>query len=220
MRFLALDIETDSNAVPVDPDIPAALDPRAAAVVSVAVWDTASSSATFLAGDEYQLLRDLDDLLSSCDDGVLATWNGANFDLPFLDSRFARHNVQSSLELAPATDRPPKYCELPGRHPLGYWARWNRLRHLDVAYPYQDVADDLGVTWSLKPVAKALGIKMVEVDSAHAADLTPEQLEAYNVSDVAGTAQLAARLQPRTFHRWCDPRLTDPAPLLEFLSFR
>lgn len=206
MRFLALDIETDTNATPVDPAVPAGLDPRAAAVISAAVWDTRDGSASYFDGDEASVLTRLEERLADAGDGVLVTWNGANFDLPYLAHRYDLHGVATTLRLVEADNRAPKYDALPGKHANGYWAAWADLTHLDIAFAYRQIADDLGVKWSLKPVAAALGIDMVTVDASQAATLDAATLEAYNVSDVRGTAELATRLEGAVRDAWLDPQ--------------
>ena len=203
MRILALDIETDSAAV-TDTGGPAALDPRVAGVLSVAVWDSVSGYAEYFSGNERHILEDLDRYITGRRDGVLVTWNGANFDLPFLATRFAHHGIDNSLKLRPAEDRPAKYVPCPGGHSGGYRANWGMRDHVDIAYPYQARARSLGVAWSLKPVATALRIDMVVVDAAQSAELSEDQLREYNVSDVRGTAALAERLPALELARWMD----------------
>lgn len=206
MRFIALDIETDTDATPVDPEVPAGLDPRAAAVISAALWDTRDGSSYCLTGDEALILARLEELVCAAGDGVLVTWNGANFDLPYLAHRYEVCGIPTTLALTEADNRPPKYSPLPGKHATGYWATWGGLVHLDVAFAYQRVADELGVTWSLKTVATALGIEMVTVDREQTASLTADELERYNVSDVRGTAALAERLGDDELAAWLDPQ--------------
>jgi DNA polymerase elongation subunit (family B) len=203
MRILALDIETDSAATTTGPT-PAALDPRVAGVLSVAVWDSVAGCAEYFSGDERQLLGDLDTYLTSSSGGVVVTWNGANFDLPFLATRFEHHQLSNGLRLRPTTDRPAKYAPCPGGHPGGYRGSWGDHDHADIAYPYQARARSLGVAWSLKPVATALRIDMVHVDAAKCAELSEEQLREYNISDVRGTAALAQRLPALELARWLD----------------
>jgi hypothetical protein len=72
---------------------------------------------------------------------------------------------------------------------------------LDVAYVWKDWALDNGVTWSLKPVAKALEIEgVIEVDRERVHLLTVPERMAYNLSDVVATyrlAEMAARMSER-----------------------
>ena len=74
-----LDIETDTT---ID-----GLDPQVAPVVAVAL-DGEDFSAVF-DGRETDLLADLDQHLADLEPGILVTWNGGCFDLPFLRDRAA-----------------------------------------------------------------------------------------------------------------------------------
>lgn len=213
MRLYALDIETDTSPGRrrIGSETPPGLDPNHDAVISVAVHDSAANRSEFFSvdteGSEVAVLSALDMTLRAAPEGVVVTWNGANFDLPYLAARFAHCGVRSTLRLLEADDRPPKYEPLPGSHPTGYWASWGQHRHLDVAYAYQQFADEHAVAWSLKPVASAAGIEMISVDASAVTELTADELRAYNVSDVVGTAALAQRLDPATFAAWLDVRV-------------
>ena len=66
-----LDIETDTS---VD-----GLDPAVAPVVTVALSNPAFDEV--FAGREDEILFELDDRLAELEPGVIATWNGAAFDL-------------------------------------------------------------------------------------------------------------------------------------------
>src|SRR4051794_18369466 len=84
-----LDIETDTS---VD-----GLDSSCAAIVAVGVsWD---GGDVVFRGPEAQLLRSLDKWLRRMPSGVLVTWNGSGFDLPFLADRAALAGVRLGLEL-------------------------------------------------------------------------------------------------------------------------
>ena len=88
--YYGLDIETDTTVN--------GLDPTQAEIVAIALTMPYSSDGdVVLTGPEHQMLRDLDQLLQELPAGVLVTWNGAAFDLPFLAERARR---QSPLEQA------------------------------------------------------------------------------------------------------------------------
>src|SRR3954447_16716520 len=84
-----LDIETDTTENGLDPDV--------AAVVTVALAGPGYEEV--FTGDEPQLLIDLDDRLHQLEPGVIATWNGAAFDLPFLADRAELCDVDLGLRL-------------------------------------------------------------------------------------------------------------------------
>jgi DNA polymerase elongation subunit (family B) len=180
-----LDIETDTA---VD-----GLDPAVASVVMVAL-STPTRDEVFT-GDERRLLRALDEALRSLPPGVLATWNGAAFDLPFLADRAARNGVAIGLAIeldrSIVSRRPP----LAG-HEGAYRAAWHGHRHIDAYRLYRgDVGPALGVSCSLKTVARLVGLTPVEVDREQIHSLPDDVLRAYVTSD----ARLARLLTER---RW------------------
>lgn len=136
-----LDIETGYQtgrtvawrSEPTTGEVPA-LDPRHTVVVR-AVLSTAAGEETFT-GDEPDLLRRLDALLARLEPGILATWNGAAFDLPYLADRAGARAVHLGLRLAADPRRRLRGETLPG-HRHGYRAAWYTHRHLDLAHLYR-----------------------------------------------------------------------------------
>ena len=185
-----LDIETDTT---VD-----GLDPRVGRVLAVAV---AQADGVTVIDDpsEAELLAGLERLLAGLDPGVLVTWNGARFDLPYLSTRAARGQVRLGLrlEVDPTRvhrPRPDDGGERRDRVEPGYRARWGRHRHLDVYRCYRaDVGPALGMTCSLKAVAALVGLAPIQVDTARVHALSAEMLRAYVASDAACTRELARR---------------------------
>ena len=76
-RVYGLDIETDTS---VD-----GLDPEVGAVVAVAV--ATERGERVFDGPENQLLTELDHFMSSLPAGIVVTWYGSGFDLPYLARR-------------------------------------------------------------------------------------------------------------------------------------
>jgi len=182
-HIYALDLETDTTIN--------GLDPRVAAITECAVSTAAG------------------DTVRGADHGeaTIVTWNGAFFDLPFLYTRRRILSVPPSstlhsfgLHLLPQFGLTPKYDYI-GDHTCGYTAVWLREddsdvphQHLDISFAYRKVAADLGVKHALKPVARALGITVIEVDRERMHLLTPAQRIAYAASDTRATRELAIRL--------------------------
>ena len=200
-HLYGLDIETDTT---VD-----GLDPAIARITEVSL-STEDGDLIFDDADETTLLRRLDDALADLPAGLLLTWNGDFFDLPFLAVRASRRLPEFGLQLIPAPGLAPKYAPLPG-FTIAHTALWRcrplpepvlagqpngpmHHQHLDIAFAYRRIAADLGVPWSLKPVCKALGIDMIEVDRERMHDLSPAERAAYVTSDTRGTRELGARL--------------------------
>ena len=185
-----LDIETDTSSD--------GLDPGVARVVAVAVSSAGRGDVVFT-GSEAALLGALDDHLLALPPGVLVTWNGGAFDLPFLASRAERVQTPLGLELAwdPAGYRPGR-TPLPGS--LGTYAGvWHDHVHVD-AYRAWRTLVDADSPCGLKAVARAEGFEPVEVDDItrlHALPLA--DVRRYVASDAALTRQLAER-------RWRDVR--------------
>ena len=191
-----LDIETDTT---VD-----GLDPHVAAVVTVALSNDGFDEV--FTGPEHIILRDLDVRLATMAPGVIATWNGAAFDLPFLADRAGQHGIELGLLLR-LDDRvrlghPP----LPG-HAGAYRAAWHEHAHVDAYRLYRgDVGPALRISCSLKSIARFVGLRPMEVDRTRLHALEAEALHAYASSD----ARLARVLTER---RWASAaRFVDRHP--------
>jgi DNA polymerase elongation subunit (family B) len=181
-----LDIETDTT---VD-----GLDPVRSPVVTAAL-STPDDDEVFT-GTETAILRALDDRLRALPAGVLATWNGAAFDLPFLADRAAACGVALGLRLAPDPTGLPTHDPLPG-HAGAYRASWYDHRHLDGYRVYRaDVGPLLRVSCSLKAIARVVGLAPVEVDRERIHDLPAAALAAYVASDARLARVLAERRWP------------------------
>jgi uncharacterized protein YprB with RNaseH-like and TPR domain len=181
-----LDIETDTA---VD-----GLDPAVAAVVTVAL-STPLGDEVWI-GDEGDLLHWLDRRLAELPAGIITTWNGSAFDLPFLADRAAHQGraIGLRLRLDPAIrlGHPP----LPG-HAGAYRARWFAHGHLDAYRLYRgDVGPALRVSCSLKSIARLVGLAPLEVDRSRIHDLSREALHAYAASDARLARVLATRRWP------------------------
>jgi DNA polymerase elongation subunit (family B) len=180
-----LDIETDTT---VD-----GLDPEVAAVVTVALSNDGFDEV--FVGDEDTILHDLDARLAAVAPGVIATWNGAAFDLPFLADRAALHGIPLGLRLRADPGIALDHEPLPG-HRSAYRARWHRHGHIDAYRLYRaDVGPALRVSCSLKSIARLVGFTPIDVDRTRIHDLSHEMLHAYAASD----ARLARVLTER---RW------------------
>lgn len=181
-----LDIETDTSA--------SGLDPAVSAIVAAAVSGPAGD--VVFSGDEANLLRELDRWLDEAPPGIIATWNGAGFDLPFLADRAAHLGVRLGLALTgdPAIDQP--HAPLAG-HELRYRARWYRHLHLDALDLYRALHAGEERSFGLKRMARDLGYDPVEVDASRIHELTRADLDRYVASD----ARLARVLAER---RWAD----------------
>jgi len=180
-----LDIETDTTAD--------GLDPRVASVITVAL--SLPGHDEIFSGRESTLLFDLDQRLRDLPAGVLATWNGAAFDLPFLAHRAAVHQLDLGLRLR----RDPT---LTVRDPLpgvagAFRGAWHRHTHLDAYRMYKgDVGPVLRVSCSLKSIARLVGLIPVEVDRTRIHDLSREALHAYASSDARLARVLTERRMP------------------------
>ena len=178
-----LDIETDTT---VD-----GLDPAVGAIVTVAL--SGPDGDAVFDGPEASMLIAVDARLAALPPGVLATWNGAHFDLPFLADRAAHHGVALGLRLTLDPRIPSRRDPLPG-HDGAYRAWWHGHRHVDAYQLYRsDVGSVLGISCSLKTIARLVGLAPIEVDRARIHDLTPEALAAYVVSDARLARLLAER---------------------------
>lgn len=180
-----LDIETDTTVN--------GLDPAVAAVVTVALAGPGFEEV--FTGAEDVLLADLDERLDELEPGVIATWNGAAFDLPFIADRAARYDLPLGLRLELDPTISTRRSPLAG-HRGAYRASWYDHRHLDAYRLYRgDVGPALRISCSLKSIARFVGLSPIEVDRTRIHDLSNEALHAYAASD----ARLARILTER---RW------------------
>jgi hypothetical protein len=193
-----LDIETDTRVN--------GLDPTVAAVLTVALsWPGHDLVFT---GPEPELLDALDARLASLPPGVIATWNGGAFDLPFLADRARQNRVSLGLHLWHDPSIVLRGDPLPG-HDGAYRGEWYRHRHLDAYRVYKsDVGPLLRISCSLKSMARFIGLTPIEVDRTHIHDLSREALHAYASSD----ARLARVLAERRWSTACRhiDRLPEP----------
>ncbi|MGQ0616063.1 MAG: 3'-5' exonuclease [Acidimicrobiia bacterium] len=180
-----LDIETDTT---VD-----GLDPTVASVVTVALSNPFFDEV--FSGPEPEILVAVDERLAEMQPGVIATWNGAAFDLPFLADRAARWRLPLGLRLRHDRSLTMRHEPLPG-HPGAYRARWYDHGHVDAYRLYRgDLGPALRVSCALKSIARLVGLSPVEVDRGRIHELSHEALHAYAASD----ARLARVLTER---RW------------------
>jgi DNA polymerase elongation subunit (family B) len=190
-----LDIETDTATD--------GLDPRVSAVVAVAV--STPDRDVVLTGPEAELLHGVESILGELPAGVIVTWNGSAFDLPYLADRAGLCGVPLGLHLTPDPALPTR-TPLPG-HDGSYRARWGPHRHLDAYRVYRnDLKRLLDVSCSLKSVARLLGMPVVEVDASRVHALEPDHLAAYVASD-AHLARDAALARWSTARPFIDPMI-------------
>lgn len=191
-----LDIETDtSNGY--------GLDPRRGGITEIAFVGADDTITRVFEGAEATMLYDLDAHLSCVEPGLIGTWNGTFFDLPFLMDRakkypdlFGLRGERFGLALTPQPGLHPKYDPLPG-HRTGYSAVWERREsrtphcHLDIMYAYRQASVEKRVSWSLKPIAEAHGLHPIVLDRERMHEYTPEERRAYVLSDGVMTRELA-----------------------------
>lgn len=180
-----LDIETDTST--------GGLDPRLSAVIAVAV-STADGTRVF-DGEEAALLTELDEHIRSLPAGVLVTWNGSKFDLPFLNDRAGAVAVELGLRVAFDPQIPLGRGALVG-HAGGYRGRWYHHGHLDAFRAFADIGGALAHSCSLKTMAKLFGLRPVQVDASRVHDLDRASLHAYVASDAEAARALALMRLP------------------------
>lgn len=181
-----LDIETDTS---VD-----GLDPERSRIVAIAV--SGDGVDDVINGTEVEVITGVDELLATLPDGILVTWNGTRFDLPFLATRAARAGVHTGLRLGP----PP-----PSGAARRRGTSWYGHRHLDGLELYRaDVGRLPGVSCGLKSLARLVGEAPVEVDRARIHELDAATLREYVLSDARLARSLVLRRWPAA-ERWIDP---------------
>lgn len=192
LPLTVIDIETDTDGVN-------GLDPRESRIVSAAVAYNDFDPVVIDDTDERTLIAKLDDAVRRRS-GLLVTWNGAGFDLPFIATRAGLLGIDTELETTTDLSLPVKYAAPAG---LGgpVRARWGGTAHVDISFLYKAEAESRSISWSLKPVARSFGLNPVEVDRTKIHELSEEALRAYVLSDVEITLLLAERLTTRELLR-------------------
>ena len=172
-----LDVETDTAH--------GGLDPRCSRILAAAL--AGSEGVTVLTGTEAHLLAGLDRLLACLPPGVLVTWNGSGFDLPFLADRARTCGVALGLRLELDPLIVSRHPPLPG-HQGAYRARWHAHTHLDAYRAWRSLQSE--GSGALKDVARRHGMEVVDADAARVHELDPDHLRRY----VARDAELALEL--------------------------
>jgi len=175
-----LDIETDTAA--------GGLDPSRAAVVAVAL--SGPGGERVITGPEGRLLRTVDRAVARLEPGILVTWNGAGFDLPFLADRARRIGVRLGLRLW-ADPTIVRHRDPLAGHPWSYRASWHAHRHLDAYLAYRSLLAGTELSCSLKATARRAGMRPVEVDVGRLHCLPRGELVRYVASDARTTRLLA-----------------------------
>lgn len=167
------------------------LDPAVSPIVSVAVVGAAVELV--LDGAEATILRELDRALAGLEPGVLVTWNGSSFDLPFLADRAARAGIALGLRIRHDPGIVLSREPLAG-HPGAYRARWHGHGHLDGYRLYRaEIDPESGISCGLKPLARHFGLEVVEVERDRIHELEPAELRRYVASDAWLARELVAR---------------------------
>lgn len=182
IQVYGLDIETDTSRD--------ALDPMLASVRAVGLSSQAGDE--LFVGDEPTLLAALDARLADLPCGVLATWNGGAFDLPFLADRARLIGVSIGLRLCLDRALTLHRTPLPG-HAGAYRGAWHGHSHIDT---YRLYGPTSGNRPSFRSVGRLLGVGGASGRRERRADLTNEALHAHAPSDARLARVLAERRWP------------------------
>lgn len=174
-----IDIETEADR--------GSIDPNEAPIRAIGL-SVRNAEHTFT-GDEATILRRVDATLSTLPSGILATWNGAIFDLPYIADRARLLGVAVDLVLCADHRRRASRALLPG-HDGAYRARWGEHRHLDTFRLYGD-AGSTGTLGTLFGLARRRAATIASTD-----DLLNEALHAHAASDARLARMLAERRRP------------------------
>ncbi len=163
-----------------------------AAIVSIAL--IGPGVELILDGEsEAAMLKKTDDKLRQLPEGVLVTWYGGGFDLPFIDQRAKINGVEIGLTIEAAPDD--------FGSEVTYRGRWHHHSHLDGYRVYSsDVrrtlafsSDSKGFPCGLKSLAHFVGLPVVEVDRNLIHTLDSDTRRSYVASDANLARQLVDR---------------------------
>jgi DNA polymerase elongation subunit (family B) len=179
-----LDIETDTATD--------GLDPHIGRVLCIGISGP-GGELVLAHHDEASMLEDLDEWLADMTPGVVATWNGSAFDLPYLATRAQLLGVTIGLDLELDPAVVLRHGPLPG-HAGAYRATWNEHTHLDAYRVFRsDVGRTFGLSCSLKSVAGLVGLEPVDEDASRVHELSRDDRHAYVASDARCTRELVLR---------------------------
>jgi len=178
------------------------LNPTIAAITSVGIWiEGQDEGIAFMLedyNDEYQLLLIVNqamEMFNSVEGATLVTYNGSNFDLPFLRTRMNILGVSNSIAVQTNhPDRKAFYGDTLG----DVLIKWGGIvDHLDIAYPFKAEAKWQGRKGGLKQVFPHHfpGEAIIEVDRENMHLLTRQEEEDYVLSDVNATLKLALKFK-------------------------
>lgn len=183
-NIYGLDIETDCRTN--------GLDPAVAPVVTVAL--SGRKLDEVFSGPEDELLRALDERLAVLEPGVIATWNGSTFDLPFIADRARLLGLGLGLQLCADHRLTLRRDPLPG-HAGAYRAAWFHHSHIDTFRLYGQSGPSS--PWgSLRVIGRVLGLAGIghgQHSAGHPQVLTNEALHAHAPSDARLARVLAER---------------------------
>ncbi len=179
-NFYGIDIETDTTQ---------AVDPAVAPIHTVALSGAAFDEE--FTGDETELLQALNTRLAALPPGVLATWTGATYDLPYIADRARVLGVDLDLQLC--RDRRLTFGRtlLPG-HGGAYRGAWGSHGHLDTFRLYGHTGGP-SVWSSLRTIGRLVGLGTMPMVARRHDDLTNEALHAHARSDARLARVLAER---------------------------
>jgi len=179
-----LDIETDTATD--------GLDPQVGRILCVGV-SGCGGELVLAHHDEAALLADLDSWLGEMTPGVIATWNGSAFDLPYLATRARLVGIDLGLRLELDPTMVLRDGPLPG-HDGAYRATWYDHTHLDAYRVFRgDVGRTFGLSCALKSVAGLVGLRPVDEDASRVHELPDDVLHSYVASDARCTRELVLR---------------------------
>ncbi len=181
--IVGFDIETDTST--------GGLDPATSSVVAVAL--SGDFGEEVILGTEAEILTRTDERIAEIGWGLLVTWNGAGFDLPFVAHRARLLGID--LRLVTTEDPLRRNRHEPDRSAVR--ARWAAMVHLDGYQLYRaDVGRTFGISCALKPLARLMGLAPVELDRTTLHTQRPEAISEYVASDARVAAELVRRRMP------------------------
>lgn len=159
-------------------------------VLSIAYWSDGGKRGCYLGKSEREIISSFISAVHARDPDIIATWNGSEFDFPFLQERCKKNGMRLTMG---RDNRSVSLFEstIMGKHRKRLWlVHLPGRTHLDIAYSRTLNPRRLG----LKDIAERRRLGAIREDRARLEKLDKLRLRRYNLNDARLTYILAKKI--------------------------